>query len=453
MDKKQYMLECLQAGIYRFKSWVISAFSTVESYDPKADYPYRFVDSPNKDNLIYFIDPNNDMQPTAIADSNRREPLFTFSEEIVAQPNDLPNLDKEITTTYGSLMYNAMVLCYGFGRKIPYVDGEIKYSKIEEIISARLVDNPKGIPSDVLITPDKVDFDNSDPSKIYVFELNRYSEACSALAGLTPLAAPSASPKSMTVDPAIIKRRDELLAGLTADQKRDPAVLAKVIAELVAMDKATFKGDPAEKFYLKNKDFEVNRLRMYIMYGVESGFDDTSEGVNLIVPSLKEGWDITKMSGMVNSLRSGSYNRGHQTALGGESVKYFYRIFQNTRVAEKYCGTKSGLEWTITEENVQSFVGRYYVTEKGAIEKVPVTQETYSKEIIGKKLLVTSPMMCKTQAPSFCATCVGDALASMPTGLHVATSDVGSTFMSSFMAKMHGTSLKTKEYDFVAAYS
>lgn len=240
---------------------------------------------------------------------------------------------------------------------------------------------------------------------------------------------------------------------MTPDQLRDPAEIAKLEAELVAMDKASFKGDPAEKFYLKNKDYEINRKRMFIMFGVESGFAESAEGVNLIVPSLKEGWDITKMSGMVNSLRSGSYNRGHQTALGGESVKYFYRIFQNTVVAEDYCGTKSGMEWVITEKNVKYFIGRYYIDSKNQVQPIPATQESFSKDIIGKKLLVTSPMMCKTKAPSFCAKCVGDVLATTPTGLHVATSDVGSTFMGSFMAKMHGTALKTKEYDFVQAYT
>lgn len=453
MNKLQYMLECLQAGLYKHKAWVISSFSVPKTYDQTADYPYRFVESPNKDGLVYFIDPNSNNEPMPIEGSKRNEPLFNFDEQVNIKPKDIANVAEETVTTYGRLLYNAMVLCYGFGTKIPFINAEVKASKIEEMIAARLVDNPKDFPSDVLVQPDDVKFDNNDPKKIYVFELMRYAEAASALGGLTPLAAPSASPKSMTVDPAIIKHRDARLKAMTPDQLRDPAEIAKLEAELVAMDKASFKGDPAEKFYLKNKDYEINRKRMYIMFGVETAFGDSAEGVNLIVPSLKEGWDITKMSGIVNSLRSGSYNRGHQTALGGESVKYFYRIFQNTVVAEDYCGTKSGMEWVITEKNVKYFIGRYFIDSKNQVQPIPATQESFSKDIIGKKLLVTSPMMCKTKAPSFCAKCVGDVLATTPTGLHVATSDVGSTFMGSFMKKMHGTALKTKEYDFVQAYT
>lgn len=453
MNKMQYMIEALQAHLYKHKAWIIAAFSVVREYDKTADYPYRFVESPNKDNLIYFIDPNNDNQPTPIEGSNRKEPLYRFNEEITVKVNDIPNVTEDTLTTYGRLLYNAAVLCYGFGNKIPFMNSEIKFSTVEQIIAARLKDNPDNFPSDVLMLPEDVSFDNKDPNKIYVFELLRYAEACSALAGLTPLVAPSATAKSMTVDPAIIKYRNERLKSMTPEQLKDPAEIAKLEAELVAMDKATFKGDPAEKFYLKNKDFEINRKRMYLLFGVETGFNNNPEGVNLIIPSLKEGWDLTQLPGMVNSLRSGSYNRGHQTALGGESVKFFYRIFQNTRVAEEYCGTKSGLEWTVTEANVKQFIGRYMIDSKGNLAAIPVTQETFSKELIGKKILVASPMMCKTKPPSFCARCVGDTLAATPTGLHVATSDVGSTFMGSFMQKMHGTALKTLEYNFLNAYS
>jgi hypothetical protein len=74
--------------------------------------------------------------------------------------------------------------------------------------------------------------------------------------------------------------------------------------------------------------------------------------------------------------------------------------------------------------------------------------EAMLKGMIGKKVKIRSPMLCKTAAPSFCARCVGDGFAANPTGLHIAISDVGSNFMYAFMQAVHGKALKTARYRF-----
>lgn len=432
-SRHQYFLEAMQAEAFIHKAWIINAFSVVRRYDTSARYPYRLVASEDpKDMRVWFIDPNNNNLPTVIDGTHRATPLFNFTEPFELKPNDLANVTQPITTTCGSVLFNAMAIVWPFGSKIEFMNGEIKGSKLEKLIAGRLtddVDNPE----------------DEKPDRIYVRELLRYCEAMSAIAGLTQLNTPGASPKSMSVDPAIIKRRDELLKQY-AGQLHDPAIVARIEGELVAMDREWFKGDPAERFYIKGSSFDVTRKRAFIMYGVETGFSDTSKGVSLIVPSLKEGWDLTKLPGIAETARAGSYNRGHQTAMGGESVKYFYRIFQNTRVLEDDCGSKGGLPWVITQDNFRSFVGLYMVDSDGKTVPIPVTQESVDSKIVGRTIIVRSPMLCKTKAPSFCARCVGDVLAASPTSLHIAASDVGSTFMYAFMKKMHGTALKVARY-------
>ena len=431
--RHQYFLEAMQAEAFKHKAWIITAFSVVRRYDDTARHPYRLVagDDP-KDMRVWFIDPNNDNRPTVIDGTHRATPLFSFTEPMELAPKDLVNVTKPITTICGSVLFNAMVIVYAFGDKIEFMEGEVKGGKLEKLIAGRLsddVDNPEDERRD----------------RIYVRELMRYCEAMSAIAGLTQLNTPAASPKSMSVDPNIIKRRDVLLKEYKG-QLHDPAIIARIEAELVQMDREWFKGDPAERFYIKGSSFEVTRKRSFIMFGVETGFSDNSKGVSLIVPSLKEGWDTTKLPGIAETLRAGSFNRGHQTAMGGESVKYFYRIFQNSRVLEDDCGSKGGLPWVITQDNYRSFVGLYMVDSDGKPIPIPVTQESVDSKIVGRTIIVRSPMLCKTKAPSFCARCVGDVLAASPTSLHIAASDVGSTFMYAFMKKMHGTALKVARY-------
>lgn len=433
VSKRQYLLEALQAEAFIHKAWIIAAFSVVRSQPDSTRHPYRLIKpDDNKDQRYWFIDPSNNNTPTAIDDTDRRQPLFAFTEPFQLVPNDLPNVTSPVDTIVGSVLFNAMALVWPFGNKIAYMNGEINGGKLEKLVAGRLTDDVDD-PKDEL------------PDRIYVRELLRFCEAMSAIAGLTQLDTPAASPKSMSVDPAIAVRRDELLKEYS-DQLHDPAIVARIEGELVAMDRAWFVGDPAERFYIKGSSFEVTRKRMFIMYGIETGFNDNSKGVSLITPSLKEGWDIEKLPGMAESLRAGSFNRGHQTALGGESVKYFYRIFQNTTVLEADCGATSGLQWTITKDNYRQFVGLHMVDKDGRTVPIPVTQEAPDPKILDRQITVRSPMLCRTKAPSFCARCVGDALAASPTGLHIATSDVGSTFMYAFMKKMHGTALKVARY-------
>ena len=445
MNKRQYLIEALQSGAYKRMEWIISAF-TITRHDPTVErerYPYQLVRGETGDRKQYFLDPNNGMEPTEIEESHVGEPLYTFKDRITLKPGDLPNVKEEVETRVGNALFNCITLIYAFGDKVPFATGKIKAGALEMYIAKRLRD-----------TPVSEEDRKHDPEILYVDEYVRFCEGLSSLAGLTQISTPSGTEKSMSVDPAIIKRRDELLEQYK-DQLHDPAIISKIEQELVAMDRASFADDPAGDFYaIGKKAYDVNRKRAFIMFGIETGFGDTSRGVNLIRPSLKEGVDMNNMPGWVDSVRAGSYNRGHETALGGESVKYFYRIFQNTKVAEEDCGTMEGLTWAVSEDNYKSFVGLHLagVTVKTTdpVAKAEATRLTEAtlKGMIGKKIKIRSPMLCKTAAPSFCARCVGDGFAANPTGLHIAISDVGSNFMYAFMQAVHGKALKTARYRF-----
>jgi len=450
MDRRQYFIEAMQAEKFKSKDWIISVFA-VNRYDPDLqktskgqewladpDPVYNIVHNPADKEGVYFIDPNNGNQMTKIDGAHSELPVFGVKDRIDLNPGDLPNVFEKIDTTYGNALINCIILVWPFKDKFPFVTGRINGFALEARIAARLKDTPEAGAE-------------RDPAFVYVDEFLLYCEAMSSLAGISEIYVPAASPKSMVIDHAVIKRRDELLEQYK-EQLHDPAIVAKIDAELAALDRSMFKGDDAEGFYIKGKSFDVSRKRAFVMVGIESGFGDTRNGVNPITKSLEEGWDIERMPDMVDSLRSGIYNRGSQTALGGESVKYFYRIFQNTRVAEDDCGTKSGIPRTVTKDNWKTFVGLHLAAQQqrdGQSAHPDVTRLTEEKLqlLIGKTIITRSPMMCKTEGASFCALCVGDTLAKLKTGLHIAAADVGSIFMLLFMKAMHGKALRTAVYD------
>jgi hypothetical protein len=425
MKKRDFFIQALQAGSFRYKSWVIDAFSVCRPSNEKKisdpnHPPYVIL---HGDNGGYGYIDTTSGQLSQIVGPKTIQPLFSFKEELVIGPGDVANCDTTLVTTYGRVLINTMLLVYPFGNKIPYMNSEIKISDLESIIERRLVND-----------------ENIKPDSITIDEYMRFCEAAFALAGFSQLCVPSASERSLTTDPKIKIKRQELIEKYK-DRLDDPVIQAKIGDELIAMDRAWIKGDVSEGFYIKSKSFEVVRKKMFLLQGSEQGFGIAG---GLITTSLSEGWNIKDLPAMSNALRDGSYNRGAQTALGGEATKYNYRIFQNTSVSEDDCGTTLGLPYNITKDNAAYFVS--YTCVEGN-QQTEITDENLDK-FIGKQVIVRSPAYCKTPGVNFCRVCTGKKLAETPEAISTYVASVGSTFLSLFLASMHGKSMKLVEVDF-----
>lgn len=431
MDKREYFFACMEAELHLIKAWVIAAFSiTREEPDAWKKNPYhlRLV---REGGQCYYVDARDEAPKLVqITGGVKGEPLYSFKEAVKVKSSEVPNLTTDVETKYGSLLFNYIVLIWPFGEKIEYRNGLVDTGQLEDEIATRLTEG------DAPVVPPG---EYATGDQIYVSELVRYGEAIGALAGYTQLCVPGASERMITADPVIIARRDALVEEYK-DQLSDPAIVAKIEKELTDLYMERMKGDPGEGFLVKGKTSKVTLKKAYIMHGVESGFAGVGE--DTITSSLHEGWEIDKIPAYINSLRSGSYSRGSETELGGVEVKGFYRVFQNTIIAEEDCGVKYGLDWKVTEDKIKSMVGLYEILPRGAGKTQPLTLD-YLKGKIGQTIQIRSPMLCKTKAPSFCAQCLGDNYGRNPKGLSVAAAEVGSTFMSLFMAAMHGKELAT----------
>lgn len=425
MLKRDFFLKACNAGAYRHKHWVLSAFSIMRPHETDGEtYPYQIVQG--KD-LYHFVDPDNAMELTPLDDSPVGQPPFVFLDRIDLKAGEVPNLKSAVTTTYGNVLFNFNVLVYAFGDKIEFVTGRVNLKKIEAEIERRLTSDGKE-PREGVEVP------------IYVSEYLEYVDAALATVGYTQLCVPSATRKTMTRDPRIPEKRKELLEKYK-DSLNDPATVAKIDAELIEMDREWMKGDPGEGFYIKDKSYNVVRKKAHLFHGAESGFSD-GPNVDVVQNSLSEGWDIEKLPAMVNSLREGSYNRGAMTALGGESAKTLTRIFQNARVMEEDCGSTMGMRKVVTRDNHQKYIGFYRIIPSGTEELSEKNIEKY----IGKTITLRSPMFCKTPKTGFCVRCMGRQNSQNPNALGSLVSQVGSQFMGVLMASMHGKALKTAEF-------
>lgn len=423
MNKLDFFLAAMAAQEYRRRAWVISAFSLInEGQDAWKEnpYAYRIVQTPAGH---FFVDPSQDNQLSPIEGTKAGEPVFAIKDRIALQPGQVPNLKKAIETTYGQVLFNYTALVWPFGDKIEFMQGRISPASIEDIIVKRLTDTP--------------DDDSARNTRdIYVDEYLRFCDAMFYLAGFTQLCVPAGSPKAMVAAPGIAELKARLLEE-NKDRLHDPAVIAKIDAELVAYDRAYLKGDQSEGFLIGNKSFQVVRKKLFGMHGAEVGLSENVD-VKLIKNSLSQGWDISAFSAMNDSLRAGSFNRGAQTMLGGESVKWLLRASSNITVTEDDCGSRLGNEFTASEDNYKWLTGFHVIEAKGS---TPVVSDEDARTYIGKRVHVRSPMFCKLEKTDYCKACVGARLAENPTGLSAAISEYGSAFLSIYMAAAHGKAL------------
>lgn len=440
MNKADLFKAAMRAGNYRLRDWVISAFALTQD-DPKAweqnPYDYRLVKQGNR---YFYLQPQAEGSEAPFAlvpvdgDYDPARPLFNAWETIDLQPNDCTNLAQACKSTYGNLLFNWLVLAYPFGAKIPYQNQRTSPGKVESLIIDRLADDPKEGEAVPELPPEKM--------PIYVSEYLKCTDSASFASGFSQLWVPGDTEKTMTAPPGLKEYKAQLYKEYEG-RLHDPAVVAEIDKKLVAFDAAYLKGDRGgEGFLITNKSKEIVRKKLFLQLGAEPGLED-KVAVDLIQNSLSEGWDLNKFPEMNNTQRAGSFNRGAQTMLGGESVKWLLRASSNLRVAKEDCGTKLGVPHDFSKEDIKTFRGFSVVTANG---HEPLTEENEGK-YLGKQVMIRSPMFCNLMLSDYCAVCVGPRLALNPTALSAAITAIGSNMMLIFMSAAHSSGLQVAEMD------
>lgn len=432
MLKRDVFSNAMQAGLYKKLAWLITAFTQVEE-DPdewkKNPYPWRLVQLSSG---IYFVDEQAQLQ--LIEDAAVGQRPYDQHDPVVLTSQDMPTVQGEITTTYGNWFINWLLLYSVFGAKIAYMQGDITPSRIEAILIKNFHDNP-------------ADGEQELPDRFYVREYLDYMRALFFLPGLAQVCVWAATPKTLQAAPGIEEYKAQLLEQ-NKEKLNDLATIAKIDSELVKYDLQYLKGDPGMNFLRGGKAVEVVRKKKYGMMGAEVGLDDNASTGVLIKNSLSQGWEIDKIPEMFTTVRSGSYDRGAQTMLGGVSVKWLLRASANMQITTEDCGSKVGMPTLISKKLVPKLVGMTLTDGKSDTK---ITTEEQAGTYLGKLVNVRSPMFCHLELTDFCKVCCGDRLAINPEGLSVTISDYGSTILNIFLKKMHGKKLSTAVMDYRTA--
>lgn len=431
MDKRDYFIRAINEGLYRDKRWVLRAFSLVRE-NQKEDEVADWMLYQSTGGFLYK-DPEAG-RLMALTQKPNGKPLIDYDDDIFVKKGELPFITDDTTTKYRRILLHAVVFWYPFGLKEKFTNGEIDLGKLESRIAKGLLDDAE--------TPEA-----EDPKFFYPRQLELYYEAIAYLRGFAMLFVPAASPKSLTVDPAVLKRRDEIFKDPTIDLTNQ-AVAAQVEAELVALDKASFKGDKAERFLISKKDFPIIRKKRMIAVGSEASLIDGTK-TPYIQKSLDDGVDLKNFPAYANGARAGSYKRGVETQAGGELFKWLIRQSLNLQLALPDCGSTIGMPDIINDDEKLDFMGYAIITEKGTT----ILSEDNIGSYLGKAVLRRSPATCRVPKPDYCSVCLGPKLSANPDALPIAFSQFGNDVMLESMGAMHGKSLEIALLDIFSAAS
>ena len=423
ITKAQFFLLGLHHQMYKSLAWSIYCFSMTQGEPKEKLTPYILEDK--------WVFKDLEGEITEITDGDVKQPLFVKRERFSYLKGAFVGAVEDGESAFSTVLWHHIVIVYPFGSRIPFEPKGRTLEDVEKITSSNLVD--------------WVDDDKDVPEgKFSVKQHLAYTEAVgSLLAGLAQLVTTTTTEKSMVTDPKIKERKKELLEQ-NKDRLHDPAVISSIKNELIAMDKAWIKGDPAEDFLLSKKSYDQVRVKMKIMHGEESAFTDGTS-VKLISSSLEEGWDLDSMVDYVNSIRQASFMRGSETALGGELSQFLIRIFQNHIVTDlKDCGTNRTLLRTIPVWSTGFYVGLNIMEGKNL---VTLTNENIG-QYAGKKVAMRSPQFCRELGNGYCHACIGEVNAKYPEALGGQALDIGHIILYIFMKKAHGSALKTAAWDF-----
>lgn len=439
MDKRSYFKTCLHAGLTLRKHWILSAFADMvhEVYDPgkhvlpaidamqneidcASTYPYRIFRMADNSDDLAFISPMNELIPMGANPTGGS--LFNFREKVLVDAEMYPGLGASVETCYGNVMVSWLLAYLPFKNKIPFLIG-----KTAGNIEAMILDKYSRIPP-------PSDPSERDPSMIYVDEYLVFQKHLAYLDNWATISIPTVTLAGLTPNKEVATFIKEKLKekgdGLTVTD------LAIIEQEAAKMDKASMEGKPDAGFLTK-KNYNVNRKKMFYIYGLEAGFGEET----IIKAPLTDGVKAEDLPAYANALRSGSYGRGKQTALAGVGVKRANQIFQAVEIKEPDCGDDVGLKMQVIHANELQGT---YIKSAG---KWVILNKAQRESYVGKGVTVRSPWSCQTPSPHYCAMCAGEYIAALPRGVHNSVAAISSKEMLLFMKAMHGKSLSTKDFD------
>ena len=391
--------------------------------DPKEYGIYTTASEHTSKNVRYVIWHDGKAVPHNA--SKRTGAPFEFYDKITIKKGDIANYKgKEMVTTVGRYVTNYLLIA-SITDLIPYVNDIWDIGEVERQYGQLVLEG-----------------------KIATQQYRgQYIDNGTFLSLFGELCIPTLTEKYFKKNKAAVKRLKELLEE-HKDELDDPKVIAAIEAEIIAMDKEWLKGDDVERFLAgnKRKGYAISRKKMFGMVGGVEPFGSTS-GTETITTSIQDGIDPKQMPAIVNEIRKGSYDRGAETAKGGEIAKFTFRATQDVTIIEEDCKTTDGIIVTFSDGlDPHLFMGVTVINKDGSMSEIT---EDNIEQYRNKTVKLRSPATCKTK-DGFCFKCFPKQFKTLNiTRPGTQSIDIGSKFMNNAMQSMHGTVLSTKKINVV----
>lgn len=351
------------------------------------------------------------------------QPLYLMDDRYDFPKDFHPVLKgKGITSTFGLMLFNIVLFYEPLKGLVDYVNKVFTGKIIEKIINDVMVDEPE-------------EGEELPEGKAGVKACLRVTENCYFLEGLGQLFIKPGGLDTLSVDPSILVRRDELFEK-HKDTLKDPVVFTKIIDELVEMDRKIQMNGPSKDFYIKDSFISNSRSRMFIAFGIEP--NTTATGWVPMKKALDEGTEEELLVHYINTSVEGSFSRSMATGKGGSRVKEISRLIARATITEDVldCESPVGEKILITSDNSKFWIGSSYIT-KGKVLKV--THENHV-DLVGSVLEIRVPQYCIVKGGNYCQTCLGESLGRSGNMFTSEITLIPTRFMLNSMKGMHVSS-------------
>lgn len=356
-----------------------------------------------------------------IIDGNVNNPLV-YMDSLFDFPEDFHPVLGGVArkSTFGNMLFNIVLFWESFGSKVAYQNKKLTDKVITGILADLMVDNPK--PGEEL-----------PPGKASVDECLKLSTNANFLHGLSIHFVKPGGVDAFTVDPKILKRKDELFK-LHKDELNDPIVFNNIVKELVDMDIEIQMNGPSRNFFIKDKFITTARKRMFIAFGIEPNADGT--GYIGLPASLDQGIDPEYITTYINAAISGSYSRAMATGDGGSKVKETLRLIGRVKPVMPDCGSTVGERIMFeTKDQVKNWVDSFFI-DKGKVKQI--TKDMFDS-LVGKTVYMRVPPYCLVEDGNYCITCLGLRLGALKDRIGSEVTRIPTNFMLQRMKEHHSS--------------